>query len=548
MSATRDRRASAVSIAVRLLIGVVLAAGLLLAVAARAEAHPLGNFTVNQYSGLDLSPDRIGVDYVLDMAEIPAFQTRQRMDTDHDGQVGDAEQDAWQAATCTTLIAGLDLRLDGRRLRPVVVSSGLGFPPGAGGLVTLRLECEAQAPVPGGPVRGPHTVEFANHDFDGRIGWREITARGDGATVLTSDVPDGSTSERLTSYPKDLLKSPLDQRHATVEFRPGGGPGSGVSARGGGARTGVPMGVDRATRAFTELVARQRLGIAFGLLAFALAVLLGAVHALAPGHGKTVMAAYLLGMRGSLLQSLLVALTVTLTHTAGVLVLGVALSASTALAPERIYPWLGLASGLMLAGVGVTLLRRALPTLPFRPAVPRLPAVRAQPVVAALSGIWPRRPPGRHVRGKAHRHNHGHDHPPHAPAAAPAAPPAPPGWRSLVSMGFAGGLVPSPSALVVLLGAIALHRAWFGVLLVVAYGAGMAGTLTGAGVALVRARAAIDRRALATAGAPGAARRRPGPAWFDRAVLSLSRALPLATAGVLLLVGLFLAARGAMGI
>jgi nickel/cobalt transporter (NicO) family protein len=115
-------------------------------------------------------------------------------------------------------------------------------------------------------------------------------------------------------------------------------------------------------------------------------------------------------------------------------------------------------------------------------------------------------------------------------------------------MGFAGGLVPSPSALVVLLGAIALHRAWFGVLLVVAYGAGMAGTLTGAGVALVRARAAIDRRALATAGAPGAARRRPGPAWFDRAVLSLSRALPLATAGVLLLVGLFLAARGAMGI
>ena len=529
-------RAVSARLAARLLAGVALAAGLPLAVAAPAQAHPLGNFTVNQYSGLDLSPQRIGIDYVLDMAEIPTFQTRQRMDTDHDGQVDPAEQDAWRGATCALLVAGLDLRLDGRPLHPATVASGLGFPPGAGGLVTLRLECRAVAEVGGAPLGGPHTVEFANHDFDGRVGWREITARGDGATVLTSDVPDGSTSERLTSYPRDLLKSPVDQRSATVEFRPGGGPGSGLVARGGGARTGVPMGVDRATRAFTELVARQRLGLGFGVLAFALAVLLGAVHALAPGHGKTVMAAYLLGMRGSLPESLLVALTVTLTHTAGVLALGVALSVSTVLAPERVYPWLGLASGLMLAGVGLTLLRRALPAIRHRPA-------------------------GRHARGHAHDHGqhhhdhhdhgqdhgHGHDHGlGHRHGGPPAG--SPPGWRSLVSMGFAGGLVPSPSALVVLLGAIALGRVWFGVLLVVAYGAGMAATLTGAGVALVRARAAIDRRALAMASAPGAARRRSGPAWLGPALVSLSRALPLATAGVLLLVGLFLAARGAMGI
>jgi ABC-type nickel/cobalt efflux system permease component RcnA len=507
------------------LAGVALAAGLLLAVTAPASAHPLGNFTVNQYTGLDLSPERIGIDYVLDMAEIPTFQTRQRMDADHDGQVAPAEQDAWRVATCAALIAGLDLRIDRRPLRPRVVSSGLAFPPGAGGLVTLRLECEAVAPVAGGPLKGRHTLEFANHDFDGRIGWREITARGDGATVLTSDVPDGSTSQRLTSYPRDLLKSPLDQREATVEFRPGGGPGGGPLARGGGERSGEPVGVDRATRAFTGLMARQRLGLAFGVLAFGLAVLLGAVHALAPGHGKTVMAAYLLGMRGSLPQSLLVALTVTLTHTAGVLALGFVLSVSAVLAPERIYPWLGLASGLMLAGVGVTLLRRALPALP---------------------GILARPRGGRHLRGRVHDHGHHHHHHDHDHGVAPVG--RPPGWRSLVSMGFAGGMVPSPSALVVLLGAIALGRVWFGVILVVAYGAGMAATLTGAGVALVRARAAIDRRALAMAGAPGAARRRRGPAWLGPAVVSLSRALPLATAGVLLLVGLFLAARGAMGI
>jgi ABC-type nickel/cobalt efflux system permease component RcnA len=276
------------------------------------------------------------------------------------------------------------------------------------------------------------------------------------------------------------------------------------------------MGIDRATRAFTGLVAGGRLGLTLGLLAFALAVLLGAVHARAPGHGNAAMAADPLGMRGgagglgmrgSLGRSLQVALRVTLTRTAGVLVLGVALSVLTALAPERVDPWLGLAGGLTLAGVGVALLRRALPSLP---ALPSLSA------------------------------------------------------RGSVSMGFAGGLVPSPSALVVPLGAIALHRAWFGVLLVVAYGAGMAGTLTAAGVAPVRVRAALDRRALGTAagapgaakrrlglvaGAPGAARRRLGPVWLDEpAVRALSWALPLATGGVVLLVGLFLAARGAMGI
>jgi ABC-type nickel/cobalt efflux system permease component RcnA len=97
-----------------------------------------------------------------------------------------------------------------------------------------------------------------------------------------------------------------------------------------------------------------------GLLAVLVSLLLGASHAALPGHGKTVMAAYLVGLRGSLRQALGIGLTVTATHTAGVLLLGVALSASRTLAPERVYPWLGLASGLLLVAVGVALLGRAL--------------------------------------------------------------------------------------------------------------------------------------------------------------------------------------------
>ena len=477
--------------AARRLVLLAAAVGVLVVLPAAAAAHPLGNFTINQYSGLRVDRSRVEVDYVVDMAEIPAFQTRQDIDRDGDGTLSAAEADGWQRAACLRLAKGLRLRLDGRPLALAVTGGRLTFPPGAGALPTLRLECPLAAGT--GAPGGTHALDYADGNFADRIGWREITAAGDGTSLAASDAPTGSVSQRLTRYPQDLLRAPLNQRAARLEFRPGGArlAGSGPATAG---RAAVPLGVDRATRAFTALVARQHLGLAFGLGAAGLALLLGAVHALAPGHGKTVMAAYLLGLRGSLRQALLVGLTVTATHTAGVLALGIALSASSALAPERLYPWLGLASGLLLTSIGVGLLRRAL---------------RA------------RRGGTHHDHGHDHDHDHGHDVP------------ARPSWRSLVSMGFAGGLVPSPSALIVLLGAIAIGRAWFGVLLVVAYGAGMAATLTGAGLALVRARSAVDRWA--------AGPRRPGLA-------ALGRALPVGTATLIVLVGLFLAARGASAV
>jgi ABC-type nickel/cobalt efflux system permease component RcnA len=96
-------------------------------------------------------------------------------------------------------------------------------------------------------------------------------------------------------------------------------------------------------------------------------------------------------------------------------------------------------------------------------------------------------------------------------------------------MGVAGGLVPSPSALVVLLGATALGRAWFGVLLVLCYGIGMAITLTAAGLLLLRAQGVIERRG-----------------WTLRRGRDLARLLPVGTASVVVLVGIGLVARGVM--
>ena len=174
------------------------------------------------------------------------------------------------------------------------------------------------------------------------MGWREITAVGDGVTLRDVNVPAVSRSDRLTAYPNDLLQSPLDQRSASVHAEPGGPAAARLPARLEAPVRALPRGIDAPTRAFTSLVARHHLSVSFGVIALGLAIVLGAIHALAPGHGKTVMAAYLVGQRGNAGQAALIGLTVTATHTAGVLALGLALSASSLVAPERLYPWLGL--------------------------------------------------------------------------------------------------------------------------------------------------------------------------------------------------------------
>jgi nickel/cobalt exporter len=480
--------------------GAVLAAltvVLLLAGVAGAAAHPLGNFTVNTYSGLRVGPDRLTVDYVVDMAEIPTFQTRQGIDADHDGRVAGAEADRWRVRECPRLAAGLRATLDGRPLPLAVTGSALRFPTGVGGLETLRLECALAAPLPiaRASSRG---LTYADTNLQGRVGWREITAVGDRATLDSTDVPPTSASARLTSYPSDQLSSPLAERAATLRFHPGGPP---APAAAGSARRNPTSGVDRATAAFTALIAERSRSSGFAVLAILLAVVLGGAHALAPGHGKTVMAAYLVGLRGTLRQAVTIGVTVTVTHTAGVLLLGLVLSTTRAVASERVYPWLGLASGLLLAAVGVGLLARS----------------RAGHL---------------HGPGHDHPHDHHHDHPhDHGHGPSHRRDPGPPlGRRGLVVMGLAGGLVPSPSAVVVLLGGIALGRAWLGVTLVLAYGLGMAATLTGVGLLLARLRSRMDRRL-----------RLPGGSLAAR----LGRRLPAVTASVIVLVGLGLAIQGA---
>ena len=488
-------------------VGISVVVGAVLLTAPPAFSHPLGNFTVNTYSGLRVGKDHISVEFLVDMAEIPTLQRRPDVDLDGDGTTTPSEETAYAGRECPRLSRQLELRVDDRPVPLGPASSSLSFPPGQAGLGTLRLTCMLEGTVP--TMNGERRVSFSNRNYTDRAGWREVTAIGDGASLLQSDVPDRSVSRRLTRYPQDLLASPLDRTTAALVVRPGG-PAGGMGDAPADGTSPLPRGVDRATQAFTSFVARQRLTVAFALGAVVASVLLGALHALAPGHGKTVMAAYLVGQRGQLRHAVAIALTVTATHTAGVLGLGIAISASAVVAPERLYPWLGVASGVLLALIGLGVLVRAV-------------RARRQPVVLHVHGHHgPSESTLPHSHGgRPHRHG-------------PAGTDQLMTWRSLVAMGFVGGLLPSPSAVVVLLGAVALGRAWFGVVLVSAYGLGMAATLIGAGLVLLRAREALERRARAARSHP--------------VLASASRMIPTFTGSLIVAGGVYLATRGVVQI
>ena len=399
----------------RLLLTVAVVAAL--AAPASAAAHPLGNFTVNHYGELDLSGSSVYVRFVLDLAEIPTYQ------------VGDRVRAPGYAAQ---VARELELEVDGRPAALVPVSSRVSAKPGAGGLPTLRFEAVYQAD------RAGRELVFRDRTFPGRIGWRELVARADGgARIVDATVPAASRSDALRAYPKDLLSSPLDVRVAHVSYEPGTQPAAAPAL-------GETASPERPHGGFESLVAQGDLTAGVILVSLAVAMFWGAAHALTPGHGKAIVAGYLVGSRGKPRHAIGLGLIVTASHTVGVFALGlVTLLLSQFVVPERLYPWLTLVSGLLVVGVGISVFRARL----------------------------------RHRHAHAHHHGHDHDHE----------------TRSLLGVGIAAGILPCPSALVVLLSAIALHRVGFGLALIFAFSAGLALTISSIGLLAVLARRTFGR-------------------------------------------------------
>jgi nickel/cobalt exporter len=336
----------------------------------------------------------------------------------------------------------LVVTVDGRRvaLRPAG-RAVLTHPGGQGGLRTTRLELPLTA-----TARGARSVQVRDGTYPGRVGWKAVVAQPGSGTAVRSSAPGADPTNGLRRYPADLLHSPADLRAASLSVSPGTGTldAPGFRAQRGGADTSRG---DALTRAFGDAAAGKGILILLLITAFGW----GALHALSPGHGKAMVAAYLVGTRGTPRHAVLLGATVTVTHTIGVFALGlVALLLSNYILPEDLYPWLNLVSGLLVVGVGAAVLRSRV----------------------------------RHSRAHVHGHHHHHHH--HAPAERLS-------MRGLLTLGASAGLIPCPSALVVLLGAIAQGQIALGMLLIVAFSLGLAATLVGLGLAVVLASKAMTR-------------------------------------------------------
>ena len=517
-------------------LGLVVAAFTLFANTGSALAHPLGNFTINRYARVEVYSDAIQLHYVVDMAEIPAFQALDGIDTDKDGTTSPEELAAYGKTSAANYAKNFTLVVDGKAQAVNAIETSVQRLPGQGGLDTMRIVVVYAAPTAKGSQA---SVTFEDRNFNDRVGWKEIVVRpSEGAQITIDPALLVEHSNALLEYPAETLKSAPDMRSATFSFVPGSGAkapesASVQTATSGRASTGFAALINKDTSSFWVIV--FSLAAAFGF---------GMIHALGPGHGKTVVAAYLVGSKGTVRHAVALGATVTATHTSTVYIVGfIALAASSQFATEKVQLYIGVAAGLMIIAMGLSLFaNRALRY--FRPVaddgfhkhgifgtqhshmpgpsalaqgggaaeestnrqihshalgvVPVLRNAVMQPdgaVTLARAALTPSPSPDSFVAGEGsqasdmvreqwNKHEHAHESV-HDHATAHGEEHAGVTWKSLVTLGIAGGLLPCPSAIVVMISAIALGKVFFGMLLIVAFSLGLAGVLTAIGIGLV---------------------------------------------------------------
>lgn len=436
-----------------------------------ASAHPLGNFTVNHLSHLTVDADAIRVRYILDLAEIPTLQ---------EAQAGRID------GIASRLAADLSLRVNGAVAPLTMRTATVEELPGQAGLTTLRVTLDLEAPAPRAAAR----LDYRDATYAGRIGWHAVVVSG---AVRDASVAADDPTNELRAYPADPSVTPPDITSATaiVDLS--------VAVRSGAdlALANAPrFAIDASADRLSSFLRSGNTDPGALLAALVVAMILGALHALGPGHGKAMVGAYLVGSRGTPSQAVVLGLTVTVTHTLGVYALGaVTLVAAQYVLPEKLYPVLGAISGVLVVLIGASLLRA------------RWSALRTS-------------------SGETHTHEH------HAHGDGPGEHrhDQPVGLRGLLALGISGGLLPCPTALVVLLAAVSFHNIALGMVLVAAFSVGLAGILTGIGLAFVWGpRLAKGRLRL------------PARAGI------IARVLPTLSAGAIVVAGLVIAVGAARG-
>ena len=563
-----------------LLSTLLLGAGSIATARADTVASLLGNFTINQYCGLRIEGDQVKVHYVVVFGQLPALRELHVADANGDGVTTEDERNAYVERLAPEFASRLKVNIDGapvalraQRWTSSLPSEQAGF--------SLRLDADFAADLPTPASSAKRKLDFTNDNYGGRIGWREIDVKSEGDIALfDTNAYGNSLTNALTENPIALPSAgPLDERAVQLSFVRGALPAnakppqlrpdieprmgtngavvSGDTASTMQSNNGVAAPSMRSldnnwlstqTRRLLDVISAPSVPLHILMLALFGALVLGALHAFSPGHGKTVVGAYLIGSRGTPRHAVFLGLVVTITHTLGVFMLGFAtLFAAQFIVPERLFPILSLISGLLVVGIGSMLLIQRL-------RAPGHGHSHANEELHDHRHDHPHEHAHQHAHHHSHEHAHGqrHDHRhaanhTHAHAGGlgavaltspatgatqtfrlAAASPSPmaiskarahrhddmlvhshggtvhsnlprvgPGeritWRSLLALGISGGLIPCPSAMVLLLAAVALNKTAYGLLLVVAFSIGLALTLTLVGLAFLYARNLFPR-------------------------------------------------------
>jgi nickel/cobalt exporter len=459
-----------------------------------AVAHPLGNFTVNHFTRLTVAGRTLHVRYVLDLAEIPSFALERSLDAH--GSPSRATLANWAGDHAKTIAPQLALVVDGAPVALSPTGTTVHTRPGAGGLPTIYFTADYTAAL----APGAHAIAYRDTTEAGRLGWKDVV-------VGTAPEP----TNELRAYPSALIGSPRARTGIVARVDPAGRIEADSAAGEISADDAVSTTPLARSNALSDVLAKGASDPLVVIGALLLAIALGALHALEPGHGKTLLAVSLVGARATPRQAFILATALTLAHTAGVLALGGALLfAAQWIVPEQVYPWVTLGSGVLVTILGARAVAREVRArLPFAHV-----HAHAHPQAHAHEH--------QHVHaGGAHHHQHDDDEA-HARSHAIAGT-APLTFRSAVLAAASGNIAPCPAALVVLLAAIGLHQVGYGMVLIVAFSIGLAAVLTILGVAVVRSAAWLVARPR-----------------FDRA----ARWAPLVTAIVIATVGAVMLGQG----
>jgi nickel/cobalt transporter (NicO) family protein len=454
------------------LLGLICLLISVLPPAKEAAAHPLDEYVQNTY--IDLAPGRTTLELNFTPGVFVAPEVVALIDADGDREISEAEGEAYAN---DYVLRDIALEVDGET-QPLTILDG-SFPTPldmSAGMGTIRLHVAAEAPE---GVPGNHSLSFRNDH-------EPVSSK-----YLVNAFKNSGDVE-IARQDREKLQHAIRVDYALTPKASATSDAVAASTEDVGADAGTTGGVSDRAQRLARYLYEPALSPWLLVVGLGLSALLGGLHALTPGHGKTLVAAYLIGTRGTVKHAVALGGIVTFTHTASVIAVGLlALLASQLILPGVLVAVLEVGAGLLVVALGVRLVRER----------------------------W-------RIRGGAHHHHHDHHHDHHHEHDHQHLPTKVVKPSDLLAMGVTGGLVPCPEALGVMLIAIGLERIALGLGLIVAFSLGLAAVLIAIGILLVRFRGGLDRLG------------KPGSHW--------QRLLPLVSAAIVTVLGVGIALKGLM--